>query len=254
MTGSVLVVDDEQDFRLLVRLTLDGRNGLDVVGEAADAESALRQAAALTPHLILLDAGLPGPGALALAAGLRSVAPGSLVVLSSSRPGTEPQGSPDRALPVVSKGLPPDELAQRLGTLLADAVASPVVATAAESYPATAASAGAARRLVRSTLTEWGTGEDQVETAVLLISEVVTNAVMHARSEVDVLLSRQADRVRIAVQDHDSGVIRRRRAKLEDQSGRGTDLVETLSDGWGIQRHGSAKQVWFELRTDGGAA
>lgn len=253
MNGRVLVVDDEEDFRLLVRLTLDSRSDLEMVGEADGARAALSQAAGLDPDLVLVDAGLGGAGPLALAAALRTAAPGVLVVLASSRPGNEPPGAPGRALPVVSKGMAPDELAERLALLLAEAETAPPVDTAVGSFPATPASAGAARRLVRDTLAEWAVRDDLVETAVLLTSEVVTNAVLHARSEVNVFLSRLADRVRVAVQDNDAGPIRRRRVKLEDQSGRGTELVETLSDGWGVERQGTAKQVWFELRTDGEA-
>ena len=103
--------------------------------------------------------------------------------------------------------------------------------------------------MVRTTLEGWGTDDDLLETAVLLTSEVVTNAVQHARSAVELCLSRAEDRIRIAVVDSGSGLIRRRRVEAEDQSGRGTELVETLSDGWGMEREGGAKQVWFELRT-----
>ncbi|HET6794710.1 MAG TPA: response regulator [Acidimicrobiales bacterium] len=252
MSGGVLVVDDSEDFRLLVRMTLAGRDGLEVVGEAGDAASALRQAAGLSPGLVLLDARLPGASPLGLAAELRSAAPGALVVLAVGRPGSAPHGTPDRNLPVVSKGMAPDDLAGRLAALLAEAVTSPPIDTAAGSFPATTASAGAARRMVRDALTGWEAGEDVVETAILLTSEVVTNAVLHARSEVDLCLTRLADRVRVAVQDGDTGPIRRRRVRPEDQSGRGTDLVEALSDGWGVERNGSSKRVWFELRTDGG--
>ena len=254
MTRRVLLVDDDADFRLLVRLSLQGRGGLSVVGEAGDAAACLRDAAGAAPDLVLLDAGLPGPGPLALAAEIRAAAPGALVVLASARPGTEPQGAPGRALPVVSKGLAPDVLAGRLADLLEDALGRPTVDTVGGSYPAATASAGEARQLVRRTLTGWALGDDLIETAVLLTSEAVTNAVLHARSDVDLSVSRLADRVRISVQDRDTGPIRRRRVRLEDQSGRGTELIEALSDGWGTERQGSAKCVWFELRTDGGAA
>ena len=57
MTGKILVVDDEPDLRLLVRMTLEG-NGYDVV-EASTAAEALIQAMAVRPRLILLDIRLP---------------------------------------------------------------------------------------------------------------------------------------------------------------------------------------------------
>jgi DNA-binding NarL/FixJ family response regulator len=61
----VLIVDDVAAVREALRLLLGDEPGVDVVGEAADGEDALRQAALLQPDLVLMDLDLPRPGGLA---------------------------------------------------------------------------------------------------------------------------------------------------------------------------------------------
>jgi DNA-binding NarL/FixJ family response regulator len=86
VTG-VLVCDDAADMRALLRDALDGDPGLRVVGEAADGDDALRLAESLQPDVVLLDIGMPGPGADAVVAGLREAAPeAAIVVLSGFGP------------------------------------------------------------------------------------------------------------------------------------------------------------------------
>jgi DNA-binding response OmpR family regulator len=67
---TVLVADADEGIRTLVRLTLDGESYR--VVEAVDTESALRSIAASLPDLIVLDAGLPGPGGIAITRSLKA--------------------------------------------------------------------------------------------------------------------------------------------------------------------------------------
>ena len=80
----VLIVDDVEAFRRLARALLEGE-GFDVVGEAADGESALAEAARLRPEVVLLDIQLPGPDGFAVAARLAAEPDAPAVVLISSR-------------------------------------------------------------------------------------------------------------------------------------------------------------------------
>ena len=242
-----MVADDDSDYRLLVTLAVASDPGLAVVGEAAHAREVVARAEELRPDVLLLDAALPGAGSVALAGEVARVAPDTLVVLASAWPGGEPLGPEGDGLPVISKASPPSSLAgQIMGCLDSCRKPDPAAKTLAMAFPAELASVGRARRWVRGVLQGWGPDE-LIDSAILLTSEVVTNALMHGRSGIEVSLGRHGDRVRIAVTDSDQGLIRRRAAAPNSQSGRGVDLVESMSTGWGINRFGSGKQVWFEL-------
>jgi DNA-binding NarL/FixJ family response regulator len=84
MRRSVLIVDDHPEFRRAARELLEAE-GFDVVGEAADGESALAQTARLRPALVLLDVHLPDQDGVELAARLVRCAHPPGVVLTSSR-------------------------------------------------------------------------------------------------------------------------------------------------------------------------
>ncbi|HLI01569.1 MAG TPA: ATP-binding protein [Acidimicrobiales bacterium] len=120
-------------------------------------------------------------------------------------------------------------------------------------FPNEPASAAAVRRFVRE-IVERAPCRVEVDRAVLLASELVANAALHANSEeVRVHVAVAADGVRIAVTDEDPQPFSPRRAAPDDTSGRGMQLVDRLSDGWGMdyfQR--SQKSVWFHLRSPAG--
>ncbi len=88
---------------------------------------------------------------------------------------------------------------------------------------------------------------DLRETAVLLVSEVVTNALRHTDGRVDLELWRYRDRVRVEVSDEASRGPASSAGGLLDESGRGVPLMDALSDRWGTTPHGAGKVVWFEL-------
>ena len=102
-----------------------------------------------------------------------------------------------------------------------------------------------ARDFVRATMQAWGVEPDG---AVLLTSELVTNAVRHARSEVVVRLSAAGPGVRIEVRDDDPGTPVVGPADVDATSGRGLSLVNQVADAWGVVRHeGTGKTVWLEV-------
>jgi DNA-binding NarL/FixJ family response regulator len=81
----VLIVDDHDGFRSVARTLLDG-DLLDVVGEAADGDTAVRAALEFGPDIVLLDVHLPGADGFAVAELLTAIPRPPTVVLISSRP------------------------------------------------------------------------------------------------------------------------------------------------------------------------
>ena len=87
----------------------------------------------------------------------------------------------------------------------------------------------------------------QVDTAVLLVSELVTNAVRHARGPCSLVVSFHDDSVEFAVEDGEPQVPVARNARVLDESGRGILLVGALADRWGVRTLAGGKATWFEL-------
>jgi len=85
---TVLIVDDHGAFRASARLLLE-KQGLEVVGEAETGAAGLRAAVELAPEVVLLDVQLPDGDGFEVAARLAELAPGSSVVLISSRDRSE---------------------------------------------------------------------------------------------------------------------------------------------------------------------
>jgi PAS domain S-box-containing protein len=108
-------------------------------------------------------------------------------------------------------------------------------------------SARTARRAVALALGEAGRS-DLVESAELLVSELVTNAVMHARTVVELLVVAGPGGVRVSVHDDSPHLPTRRRYAEGATTGRGLELVELMADRHGVEPDpGGGKTVWFEL-------
>ncbi|WP_432521205.1 ATP-binding protein [Kineococcus sp. SYSU DK006] len=116
----------------------------------------------------------------------------------------------------------------------------------------------AARRHVRSTLRRMD-AEDVEEPAELAVSEVVTNAVLHARTPFAITVRASASGgVRVEVADASPAPVQVRRLGSSATTGRGLQVVASLSTDWGVEPlpagQGPGKTVWFEPRPDAGAA
>ncbi|MFD2687784.1 SpoIIE family protein phosphatase [Streptomyces phyllanthi] len=129
---------------------------------------------------------------------------------------------------------------------------SVITARAAASFEPVGRSVATARSFVRDTLQGWGFA-DIVDDAVVLTSELVTNAVVHAGTSADVLCLRSDDGVRIEVADR----YPEREIPLQTtpinmgspdrEGGRGLQLCAALAGRWGVEYTPTHKQVWFQL-------
>ncbi|WP_046494518.1 ATP-binding protein [Streptomyces odonnellii] len=120
-----------------------------------------------------------------------------------------------------------------------------------ETLPCEAGSAAAARRLVRTALTEWGL-EHVVEDGVLVVTELVANAVNHTQdSSIQVIVTRPADgHVRIGVMDRSRTMPVLRCPADTEVHGRGLALVDALAVRWGTVLKDRGKCVWGELKAE----
>ena len=107
-------------------------------------------------------------------------------------------------------------------------------------------SARAARDFVAHTCSDWGCSH-QVLAATLIASELVTNAVLHARTPLTMSVSRCGRRLRVGVRDHDSTPPTPRVVGSDDASGRGMQVVEALCEDWGVLSAAGGKLVWAIL-------
>ncbi|MEZ0164874.1 ATP-binding protein [Kineococcus sp. LSe6-4] len=110
-------------------------------------------------------------------------------------------------------------------------------------------SSRAARHVVADWCISEGVIGDVVDTLLLLTAEVVTNAVLHGRSDVSLRIGRVGSRVRVAVGDENTRLPMRRESDPEALNGRGIALVEALADAHGVDVEPLGKTVWFDVAT-----
>ncbi|CAM5540169.1 non-specific serine/threonine protein kinase OS=Streptomyces griseorubiginosus OX=67304 GN=DWG14_03048 PE=3 SV=1 [Streptomyces griseorubiginosus] len=116
-------------------------------------------------------------------------------------------------------------------------------------FPADPGAVRAARAAVRERLRHWGL-DVLADVAALLVSELVTNSLRHATGPIGVRLVRPdaVDGVLLVeVSDPLPDPPRERVAELDDESGRGLQLVAHAAHRWGTRPGASGKTVWFEL-------
>ncbi|MFJ3513961.1 SpoIIE family protein phosphatase [Streptomyces sp. NPDC090131] len=111
-----------------------------------------------------------------------------------------------------------------------------------------------ARRFTARTLRSWGVAEE-IDAALLVVSELVTNAIAHTQGEVGMDLTLSADRLRIAVNDASPrSPVKPVWVSWESTGGRGLLIVEATTAAWGSVPLSGGKQVWAEIlchRTNG---
>lgn len=119
--------------------------------------------------------------------------------------------------------------------------------------PAEASSAAAARAAVRSLLVGPGLqgvsrpDQQALDRVLLLTSEVVTNAILHARTPLRLTASVDNGQVRVRVYDGLRLLPRVRSYRADAGTGRGMHLVSALADQWGVEETSGGKCVWFAV-------
>jgi PAS domain S-box-containing protein len=172
----------------------------------------------------------------------------------------------DQLAGVVAAGLDLEEAADQLLAAFSPAASDPLddvtlllIQMPDEPLSATACtldpeprSAGTARAWVRETLTQWEAA-DLIDTACLLVTEVLTNAIQHAHSPVGLQLYLTGSEVIVEVNDDSARLPQRCLPDDEDENGRGLLLVGALAASWGVRPAETGKTVWFTLATGPGS-
>lgn len=114
------------------------------------------------------------------------------------------------------------------------------------------ASAGAARRYVRGVLGGHHVNEKVTGIVELLTSEVVTNALLHAREAGELAVYVFPTMIRVEVEDPSSLMPALRQAGVDAVSGRGLTIVDGLARSWGVEPGIHGKRVWFEVDRERG--
>ena len=113
-------------------------------------------------------------------------------------------------------------------------------------FPAQISSPRASRRFVIESLQGWA-DDELLADAALVVTELATNAVVHARSEFTVGVFRLENGARISVRDSGSHQWDRKATPLTATHGRGLGLVAALTNSWGKTATDGGKVVWAEL-------
>jgi PAS domain S-box-containing protein len=125
-------------------------------------------------------------------------------------------------------------------------------ASVEQRLPPQPSSVAEARALVGTLLEEAGRAELR-DDAVLVVSEVVTNALLHAGTPIEVAARVDADHLRVEVSDGSDHLPVRRNYAATAGTGRGLMMLESMVEEWGVERHPRGKTVWFEIAAGGEA-
>ncbi|MFC1410299.1 SpoIIE family protein phosphatase [Streptacidiphilus sp. N1-12] len=157
----------------------------------------------------------------------------------------DPRRSPDEVCDTVLERLHTDDRNDDLALLIARFDGIPPQDVMSWSLQLDPTEVQRARRMVREQLLQWGLDE-LAETAALLVSELVTNALRVARDRVELQLMR-VGKLLVEVSDDDHNLPSLEPSEALDEDGRGLGLVSSLSARWGTSRKAVGKVVWFEL-------
>lgn len=113
-------------------------------------------------------------------------------------------------------------------------------------FPLDPLSVGAARRFAVEALGE--VSDEVLEAVQLMVSELATNSIRHARTGFELVVDRRPEAVRVEVTDLAGGVPEIQSPGPMDPTGRGLAIVEMFSDSWGVEyATPTNKTVWFSL-------
>lgn len=240
---TVLLVDDVEEVRAVIRTAIRLRGGFELVAEASTGSEAVVCAQDLQPDLVVLDLGLPDIAGHDILQRLRVAAPDARIVIFTGKQRDEGLvGSTADAF--LGKDADVDYL---LDLLEQQSRATTTLAATIEVEP-DRAEIRRVRRFVEERCVEWGC-EDRLDDALLVVSELATNAALHAGTPYVVTARRRRGALRLDVFDGSEAAPElREHGDRDAEGGRGLYLVSAMSAAWGVERRsGGGKLIWADL-------
>jgi DNA-binding NarL/FixJ family response regulator len=242
----VLLVDDVPEVRRLVKTALRFRGVFAVVGEAANGAEAITLTSELRPDIVVLDLGLPDLAGQEVLTQIRERTPATRVVVFS---GTEPRDSAGIDARVDGYAMKDSQLDYLVELL--EAIGKQRTGQTSMQLDGTLTSARDARTFTADTLTEWGV-TDILDDVLLVVTELVNNAVTHAMTECELRISINPLSLRVEVTDQGAGTPDPLPPSPTRNHGRGLHLVDALTAAWGFEPvKTGGKVVWAELLRSG---
>ncbi|HET9769759.1 MAG TPA: response regulator, partial [Acidimicrobiia bacterium] len=244
MPVTVLLVDDVVEIRSVLRQRLRLRGGFEVVAEVGDGAAAVTAATLHQPDVIVLDLGLPDLAGHEVLTQLRAVARQAQVVVYTGSVSRDSFALARDVDAYVAK----DRDVTYLVELLVELGRKGRQSATLEVGPAVS-DVGLARRFLVTHCERWGC-TDVLEDAQLVVSELVTNALLHAGSRCELAMAFRNGWLRIEIRDPGSGGPEVQAADSESEHGRGLLLVSAMTNAWGMEPlEPTGKVVWAELRS-----
>ena len=243
----MLLVDDEAALRFLLRSSLEDREGFEVIGEAAEGAEAIALAERTQPDVVVLDLGLPDLSGLEVIPRIRAVAPEARVVVFTGSGDDAADDSEGRAKGAGAHAFALKGQDLRYLLDLLDRIGNDTPNAAVIELRPRLQSAQEARQFLHDRCEDWGCPE-MTDAATLIVSELVTNAIVHAATPAELRAQWSKGVLRIEVVDHAEGNPPDPRvAAPDDENGRGLLLVDALSTAWGVESTDEGKVVWAEV-------
>lgn len=241
----MLLVEDVAELRSVLRQSLQLRGGFDVVAEAGDGVAAITAAARHQPDIVVLDLGLPDLAGHEVLTRLRAVAPAAQVVVYTAAIAIDRRLA-DQVERFVTKE---HDIGDLVGVLAE--LDRRHYDTAAVDLGPRPADVPAARRFLAEQCRQWGCA-DLLGDAHIVVTELVTNAFLHAGTRCELRAGLSDRALRLQVTDYGPGMPDPRAADDRAEHGRGLLLVSALCIAWGVEAlPDGGKIVWAEiLRTD----
>jgi CheY-like chemotaxis protein/anti-sigma regulatory factor (Ser/Thr protein kinase) len=240
---SVLLVDDVPDVRRLVRTALRFRGAFTVVGEAASGAEAIELAERLRPDIVVLDIGLPDLAGQEVLTRLRALDPTTKVVVFSGTDARDSAGLAARVDGYALKDSQLDYLVELLETL-----GQRREGQTSLHLDGGLTSAREARDFSRHVLARWRIPDGIIDDVLLVVTELVNNAITHARSGCELRMSLSSASLRVEVIDQGAGTPDPLPPSETRNHGRGLHLIDALTEAWGYEPIATGgKMVWAEL-------